>query len=855
MHRSSIAWVIVLGLALASVALSFVRLERLPSFPVLVGPDMKVRALKSNHNAGKKSVLLERDDKISAIESRSVDDLRDFHAVVSHLDYSKLDVLNPGTGSETRRKTLTYQIVRPLHRFNVLLQGDAVGPSGLPPGVEPTDMLVELDGRPLQPAIGPEGLRSIISSRPDAFLVFERKDAVFSGKLSLPLPKAPQTILLTFIVTILVLLAIWRFYHPTLPRWSAVAIGMESLAFSWLGLMIFQYQWLLADYILAYVTITAIIMMRPLGIMARTLAVDGQDIRGSLSSIGLGIAGSLVVCLMLSRGLLSNVELALQLAALLAGFFVVFEVVLTGLSEDSGKLLGERSIYLAGIILFVLLACLLSWGMDEQAFREDRWRWFASIIMALVWFGDILLCFRGVPDSQFAELADVTDRHTVLWDYLQELQEVYPELSIQLLFHHEQRVHQVERQSEGLVISPAEQSMVDAIAILVQEGARIPVSALEDEAFNPMQGIAETMGLEMAFVMSPPKQAIDAGWCDIVFLAKQRNLDEPHAMEIGDTDLDFVQSRMSALVWSAAMIEAMNVFAQLPSAAANAVTVTPGPTKQAMASLEETASQLERAREEVDALHDQLNALRQWYQPAEPLPQGAERLVEPELVEALLYLLEDQEPVVLAGDHGVGKKYVARLGHMLDEQRHQMPCILYDASVYDEAEYIEHFSGDDTRPSALLGVCVGGSLIVEHAEFIGDEALGLLLEEAQQASVRVYLCYVAHDADTRSVLLGLEESLYLVLESREIVIPSFKARKSIQRLVLLHLLDDAAYHHHKNIENMSPSAMKALLGYSYPGQVAEARTLVDVAVRRCNTNVLEIGTLPSEIRRAQSSFG
>lgn len=847
MHRSTLAWLTLLGLALASLGICTMRLERLPAFPALVGPDMTVRETKVPSDSNVKTPLLAREDKLVAIESRDVDDLRDLRSVLANLDFSQAKQQENGT----RTLDVTYQVVRPLYRFNVLLQGDALKPDELPAGVQPTDLLVELDGRPMQPPIGPEGLRSIISSRPEAFLVFERQNEVFSGKQTLTEPHFPQVVLLLFGLALLMLLALWRTHHDSLPWVTSLAVGIETLAFSWLGLVMFQYQWVLADYILAYVTIFAMIAMRPLGIVARTAVAEGLDPR-TWGSVLLGIVAAGTICFLLSQGTIPNAELALQLGAIVAGFFVLFEVILTGLNEESGKLLGERSIYLAGILLCVFFACLLSWIMDESAFVEDRWRWFACLVLALVWFGDVLLCLRGIPDNQFGELADVQTRQFIIWSYLEEMQSIYPGLDTSLLLLRGDSSTLLTRDGDTIVANAAPEGMHDAIFILVQEGARVPGSALMDEHEDPMSGIAEAMNIELAFSMSAPRQSIDAPDGALVFLATGQTVDEPLQIELGDEDLDFIQSRMTALIWSATIIESLSCVkaprAVMPSAVAAAASPKE-PTDEHVAELKTAQGRVALLEEDAAHLSEHLSQMKTWFRPLAGVPDG-ERLLEPELLESMAYLFESPGPIVLSGAYGVGKKFVARVAHNLDDQRAAAACILYDASLYEDVDYLVHF--EHQNPSPIMVVSSGGSLVVDHAQLLDERAMRALIEQAEDAQVQLYLCFVAADAESRSAFDSYDEELAVALESREIVIPSFMNRPSIHRHVLLHLLDLSAFLHQKSTENISPVAMNALLSYDYPGQLPEARAIVDIAVRRSAGHLIEINALPLQVRRPQS---
>ena len=904
----TLVWLVLVGLALGSALLSHAQLGRLPALPMTVGPEMTVRATGAAQALEKKSTSPERQDRIVALHGHALDELRDLRAALLGLDFTREQALEPAPESDDPSAIagleVSYQIVRPVHRFNVLLQGDSVEPTGLPPGVEPTDMLVELDGRPMRPAIGPEGLRSIISSRPEAFLVFERKNAVFTGRLSLPQPQAPLEIMGAFGLAVLLVLAMWRFHHSSLSEYTPLAVGFETIAFAWVSVIVFEYQWVLADYTLAYLTIVALVLMRPVGIFARTATAEGVAPR-TWGVVVLGVLAAGMVCALLARGTIADAELALQLAAMISGFFVVFEIVLTGLNEESGKLLGERSIYLAGIILFVLLASVISWGMDDQAFREDRWRWFAAAVLALVWFGDILLCLRGLPGTPFEEVADEARRREVIWAYLAELSASFEGLGFELALLRGGQGVALRMTERELRAQPLEGAMLDALSIMLQEDARIPSSPLGDAKTDPMSGIAQALRIGLALRLSSPRQALDVLELEVIVLGRYDGELEPG---VGDADLDFVQQRMGAVAWTACVIEGLRLLGTgqdagaapgpKPSQASWRDAAAAAPQPEVASSLSEAEAQqlkraLQGAAQAQRELERTLHLTRALYRPAPALPQGAlERLVEPELVEALRFVLRQEGPVILAGALGTGKTFVARLAHALDEARQGSPCLILDVTDYEEDEALasallghatqaqrassqdasfedapEDAPGDapgdeEARPGdggesgeqeerlGVLALCLGGSLIVRHAHLMPAPLWEALIEEADAAGVRLFLVASIEDAEQRSALEGLPQGLAQALASREIVLPALSRRDAIKRAALEELLFEAAIVHQRQLRGFSPAALSALMAYSFPGQLIEARAMLDVAARVARGPLVEISELPREVRRA-----
>lgn len=868
MSRFSLLWSLLIALCIASALFVASRLQRAPELPVTLGPDLRVRAVETQQELGRD--VFRRDDRLVALRGRAVENLRELRDALGNIEDAPAAAAPPGDGAGEDVRVVSYQIVRPLHRFNLLLQGEPLDPAALPPGVEQGDKLVELDGRPMKPKVGTEGLRSIISSRPEALLVLERRDAVFSGELALPLDERPEELLVGFFASLLVILAMWGFHHPSLSRWTPLATGVETLTFAWSAIAALEYQWLLADYALAYVVIAALVLARPLGIFARTASAEdgGQRKWGSLA---LGVIGAVFVVGALAGGKIPDVETALQFAAVLAGLFVIFEVVLTGLNEGSGVLLGERSVYLAGLLLFILFASIVAYSVEPVLFREDRWRWFAAIVLALVWFGDVLLCFRGLPTTPFAEIASPQVRRERVELFLDEIAELYPQVEPSLALARGDEVFLFAREEGEVALSRADASMADAIAILLQEKARVPAALGMEAGSDPMLGIADTMGIGLAMILMPPYQGLEAADVEVVLLGLKRDEAPPIPVE----ELDFAQQRVGAGVWAASIIEVLVEMIDAAPAPRRVAEVSAAPELEEqpeepeVTPEDEALEQLARQEEVVEELRreqallrrdrlelaGQVQALLRWYNPAPPLPARFDELLEQELLDALAFLCEEPAPIALVGPRGAGKTFIASAAHML-EQRAPAPCILYDASTWMPEDHAANLLGElseeqiaaGEEPSPAFDACAHGTLVIQRAGWLPPALITPLCDRALTRGVRVYLCFDEPDV-SRSPLSGLDEEALAILGERELVIPPLCERAALLASLLRHYLDELAIEHQRDLSDVSPAAMKALSSYDWPGNVDELITTLDVAIRRSRGDFLELGDLPLDVRR------
>ncbi|MFU8804380.1 MAG: hypothetical protein ACNA8W_11265, partial [Bradymonadaceae bacterium] len=214
----TLGWTLVLLVTLGSLFLAGWRLSGLPELGVSLGPDLTVRSVRVERMPGSDAHQFQRGDRLVAIQRQAVDDLRDVRAVLPHFPaHGEPLVTEDGNGTVDAEPTqaflIDYQIVRPLHRFTLALQGEILDPMDSPAGYEPTtDRLVEIDGRLLPNGMGPEAMRSVVASRPDALLGFERANAVFSGQIKVFSPQLPLGVLLAFGLAFLIVALVWR-YH------------------------------------------------------------------------------------------------------------------------------------------------------------------------------------------------------------------------------------------------------------------------------------------------------------------------------------------------------------------------------------------------------------------------------------------------------------------------------------------------------------------------------------------------------------------------------------------------------------------------------------------------------------------
>lgn len=140
-------------------------------------------------------------------------------------------------------------------------------------------------------------------------------------------------------------------------------------------------------------------------------------------------------------------------------------------------------------------------------------------------------------------------------------------------------------------------------------------------------------------------------------------------------------------------------------------------------------------------------------------------------------------------------------------------------------------------------------MLIRSADQLSDTILLRLCQAAELEDFRLYLAFAAADAESRSVFADRSTEVRELLEHRELIVPGLAHRPTLLEVILEHFLRDVA----QGSDDEAPSffsedAVVALRGYDFPGEVAEARTIVEQAAMRAEGDTVELDDLPEELR-------
>ena len=222
--------------------------------------------------------------------------------------------------------------------------------------------------------------------------------------------------------------------------------------------------------------------------------------------------------------------------------------------------------------------------------------------------------------------------------------------------------------------------------------------------------------------------------------------------------------------------------------------------------------------------------------------------------------------VVITGQSGTGKEMVARAIHQLSPRRDK-PFIAINCSAIPatliESEMFGHergaFTGADQRRLGAWELADGGTLFLDEvgeipvemqAKFlrvIEEERLRRLGGKSEIAvDVRV-ISATNRDLKEEIKQQRFREDLYFRLNVFHINLAPLKERRDDIPVLVQHFIDKFSREGGKKLSGVSPSAMKLLCDYGWPGNIRELRNTLERAVILCGTGTIEPEHLPAEL--------
>ncbi|RMH15468.1 MAG: sigma-54-dependent Fis family transcriptional regulator [Gammaproteobacteria bacterium] len=215
----------------------------------------------------------------------------------------------------------------------------------------------------------------------------------------------------------------------------------------------------------------------------------------------------------------------------------------------------------------------------------------------------------------------------------------------------------------------------------------------------------------------------------------------------------------------------------------------------------------------------------------------------------IMKLARNQAPVYIHGESGTGKELAAKMIH-LNGSRAEAPFIPVNCGAIPEAlmesEFFGHkkgsFTGAVSDKKGLFLAAQGGTLFLDE---IADLPLSMqvkLLRVIQEKSVRavgseeevpvdVRILSASHKDLQQMVQEGsFRQDLYYRLNVIELDLPSLRDRREDIPLLAESLLERLAEQQGMAVPVLEASAIRALQGYDFPGNVRELENILERAL-------------------------
>jgi two-component system response regulator HydG len=225
-------------------------------------------------------------------------------------------------------------------------------------------------------------------------------------------------------------------------------------------------------------------------------------------------------------------------------------------------------------------------------------------------------------------------------------------------------------------------------------------------------------------------------------------------------------------------------------------------------------------------------------------------------------------PVLILGENGTGKELFARAIHNASRRRKGRLVTMNCAAVANEHimedELFGHVKGafTDARQerAGRFEHADGGTLFMDE---IGDmpvtmqakllrvlengEVVRLGSNDAMQVDVRL-ISATNKDLDEMVEAKAFRQDLLFRIKGATVQIPPLRERRQDIPLLAHFFIQSAAEKYEKQVEGLTPEVQQFLMGYHWPGNVRQLRTVIENMVVLARGPRLDMDSLPDELR-------
>lgn len=231
-----------------------------------------------------------------------------------------------------------------------------------------------------------------------------------------------------------------------------------------------------------------------------------------------------------------------------------------------------------------------------------------------------------------------------------------------------------------------------------------------------------------------------------------------------------------------------------------------------------------------------------------------------------------QMSVLITGDSGTGKEYVAKYIHK-ESKRKDKPFVAIDCGALPESiassELFGHvkgaFTGADNDKKGQFEYANGGTLFLDEIGNLSYESQVKLLRVLQERKIRRVGGHKEIDIDVRIIAATNENldsaisenefrnDLYHRLNEFSLNIPSLKNREEDLSEFIFYFIEESCHELEKEKLEIDPQLLEDLKHYSWPGNLRELKNLMKRASLLCQDGLIQHKHLPASIFEPQES--
>lgn len=228
--------------------------------------------------------------------------------------------------------------------------------------------------------------------------------------------------------------------------------------------------------------------------------------------------------------------------------------------------------------------------------------------------------------------------------------------------------------------------------------------------------------------------------------------------------------------------------------------------------------------------------------------------------------------VLITGESGTGKELVADAIQALSSRRDKPFIKVHCASLSSsllESELFGHekgaFTGATAQKKGRFELADGGTIFLDEIGEIDMSTQVKILRVLQERefervggektiSVDVRIIAATNRNLAEEVKAGrFREDLFYRLNVVHIEVPPLRERKGDIELLSMEFLKQFNEEDGRRIEGFSPAARKAMISYSWPGNIRELKNSVESSVVLAKGNIIQLEDLPAQISEAVPS--